>query len=439
MRFLSQIQLDSIPIILGLGALHTVRSLVLSPMGQPVVIVWEPLLEVFDLPAFQSEMFELSETAKEKGFTLVLVTGLTPKWNEIKENLPQFTHSKEPINRKWALYVTPSYERYFPKLIEECRENFLSQFQSQNTNQNTIQHFRKVWTHNYLKNKSTIEETKTSIQWFQSYRGTNSNVLFLGASPGLERDIESIKKHRNTFTLFASDTSIGFLLKHSILPDYILSFDSGRGTLFHFLVELPTSIPIITWLGGSSCLFELPNPKILVNTGHPLDQIVSFYFQNEKGLDWPHIQNPSLNLLGMAMSITKEIFNRNLVLSGVSFVSEFGKSHCNGTGYERYYLPQLHRKQSMECFTKRLYSGVRKGKNQLVWDELLSAKTKEKIQIYSELTAFNTNSSSEQQIELNSFQGFPPRISDLAKWANQDQSGIIHSETLNVWLRFSLG
>lgn len=408
-------------------------------MGQPAAIVWEPLPEVFELPAFQTEILELSEKAKENGFTLVLVTGITPNWNEIKEKLAFSTREKVPINVKWALYVTPSYERYFPNLIENCRKNFLSQFQSQNTNQNTIQHFRKVWTHNYLKNKVTIEETKESIHWFQSFRGTNSNVLFLGASPGLEHNIESIKKHRHTFTLFASDTSIGYLLEHSIVPDYILSFDSGRGTLYHFLVDLPTSIPIITWLGGSPYLFELPNPKILVNTGHPLDQIVSFYFQNEKGFHWPHIQNPSLNLLGMVISITKGILNRNLVLSGVSFVSEFGKSHCGGTGYERYYLPQLHRKQSMESFTKRLYSGVRKGKNQLVWDELLSAKTSENIQNYSELTAFNTNKPFEQTVELNSFQGFPPRISDLAKWANQDQSGIIHSKTLNVWLRFSLG
>ncbi|MBL0956284.1 MAG: DUF115 domain-containing protein [Leptospira sp.] len=439
MRFLSQIQEDTIPIILGLGALHSVRSLVVSPIGKPVVIVWEPLPEVFELPAFQTEIEGLSEKAKENGFTLVLVTGITPNWNEIKEKLSLSTREKVPINQKWTLYVTPSYERYFSNLIEECRENFLSQFQSQNTNQNTIQHFRKVWTHNYLKNKSTLGKTNEAIHWFQSFHGTNSHVLFLGASPGLERDIESIKKQRNTFTLFASDTSIGYLLKHSIVPDYILSFDSGRGTLFHFLVDLPTTIPIITWLGGSPCLFELPNPKILVNTGHPLDQIVAFYFQNEKGFHWPHIQNPSLNLLGMMISITKGILNRNLVLSGVSFVSEFGKSHCGGTGYERYYLPQLHRKQSMESFTKRLYSGVRKGKNQLVWDELLSAKTTENIQNYSELTAFNTNKPFEQTVELNTFQGFPPRISDLAKWANQDQSGIIHSKTLNVWLRFSLG
>lgn len=426
------------PIVLGIGALHSIRALLESPSSHTHFLFWEPLSEIYDLPAFQNETKELIQKASSKGISLFVITGKSPNWLEIKQNFIESSSSHQIKNLTWTIYETPSYERLFPELVKECKNQFLSHFSSQSTNENTIHHFRKLWTHNYLKNKLNVKLNQMDIHWFQSFSSDQPNVLFLGASPGLELDIEKIKIQRQNWTLFASDTSVGFLLEKEITPDYIVSFDSGRGTVFHFLLDIPKDIPIITWLGGSPYLFELPNPKILVNTGHPLDQIIAFLFQSEKNMDWPHYQNPSLNLFGMVLSITSGIQGRNFAMSGVSFITEQGKSHCKGTGYERYYEPQINRKKSLEYFTKRLYSGVRKGKNQVVWEEVLTSKQKAKIQLFSELTAFTTNIESKKSTFV-SFQGFPPKNSDLAKWAYQDQSGIIHSKTLNTWLRFSPG
>ncbi|TGM31789.1 DUF115 domain-containing protein [Leptospira biflexa] len=424
---------------MGVGALHSVRALIESPKTHPFFFFWEPNSEIFLLSEFQIETKELIQKAKNKGIFLQIITGKTPDWAEINKELVTSSLSDQELNLKWTLYETPNYERLFPDLVKESRHHFLSQFRSQSTNENTIQHFRKLWTHNHLKNQLSLKKDQNKFHWFQSFAANHPNVLFVGASPSLESDLETIKRHRNNWSVFVSDTALGFLLENDITPDYIVSFDSGRGTTYHFLLEIPIHIPIITWLGGSPYLFELPNPKILVNTGHPLDQILAFLLQKEQSILWPHYQNPSLNLFGMVLSITNGIQNRNFTISGVSFVSEQGKSHCKGTGYERFYSPLVNRKQSLEISTKRLYSGVRKGKNQVVWEELVTAKDSKKIQLLSELTTFQTNMIEPPKKKLHSFQGFPPKISDLAKWANQDQSGIIHAKTLNTWLRFSPG
>lgn len=395
--------------------------------------------EIYEVPAFQNEVDGLVDKAKARGIILFVIKGSKPNWLEIQTSLRAALQDDRITQSKWTLYETPNYERLFPNIVKECRNQFISQFSSENTNENTISHFQKLWTHHYLKNKQILETKHEKVDWFQSFSSENPNVLFLGASPSLEKDIESMKAQRHDWILFASDTSIGFLLTNKMQPDYIVSFDSGRGTSYHFLTEIPKEIPIITWLGGAPYLFELPNPKILVNTGHPLDQIVEFLFQKEQKLSWPHYQNRSLNLLGMVSSITKGIQNRNFAMSGVSFVAELGKSHCKGTGYERYYLPQVERKKSLEILTKRLYSGTRKGKNQIVWEELQSTKGSEAMSFFSELPRLDSKSKIITKHNMHSFQGFPPSISDLAKWANQDQSGIIHSKTLNTWLRFSPG
>ncbi|WP_322113489.1 6-hydroxymethylpterin diphosphokinase MptE-like protein [Leptospira soteropolitanensis] len=367
-----------------------------------------------------------------------MVTGTDPNWSELKEKIRNLANGSHILNSKWSLYITPSYERTFPELIKNCQNNFQSQFSPKDINRNTIQHFSKLWTHNYLKNRTGLFSNDTRIHWFQSFSGKKTSVLFVGASPGLELDLPQIKKDRNHFLIFASDTAIGYLLPNGIIPDYIVSFDSGRGTTYHYLLDLPKQIPIITWLGGSSYIFELSNPKILVNTGHPLDQITEHLFQNSLGQTWPHYTNPSLNLLGMVLSITEAIKEREFFVSGVSYLAERGKSHCKGTGYERFYLPDINRKKSLEITTKRLYSGERKGKNQIAWAELNQKESLPGFRFLSEAKEMNFLSIQDQTYSLQSFQGFPPSIADLAKWADQDHSEIIHKKTLNTWLRFSL-
>ncbi|PJZ83173.1 6-hydroxymethylpterin diphosphokinase MptE-like protein [Leptospira harrisiae] len=437
MRFLSTFSEDSIPVVLGLGALHAVRSFIANP-NHPIIIFWEPEKDVYELNEFQRELNELKDQAKTKGLLLLCHTGPTPNWSELKSEVQTFQTKTNSSLSKWKLYVTPSYERFFPELVSTCKTNFLSQFVSNGINQNTIQHFSKIWTHNYLKNRTGLYNNDTSIRWFQSFSGKRTSVLFVGASPGLELDLPTIKKDRSSYLIFASDTSIGYLLPNGIIPDYIVSFDSGRGTTYHFLTEIPPNIPIITWLGGAPYIFELKNPKILVNTGHPLDQILEHLFQSEIGSRWPHYPNPSLNLLGMVLSITDQIEDREFFVSGVSYISERGKSHCSGTGYERFYLPNTNRKKSLELATKRLYSGERKGKNQIAWEQM---NQKESNLVFLTLKGTNENNFQTKTNLghfLKSFQGFPPSLSNLAKWANQDQSGIIHQKTLTTWLRFSL-
>lgn len=364
--------------------------------------------------------------------------GTDPKWSNLIEKIKYFPEFAGSLQSKWSLYTSPSYERNFPELIKVCQTNFQSQFSPGDLNKNTIQHFSKLWTHNYLKNRTRLFFNDTSIQWFQSFSGKNIPILFLGASPGLEIDLPRIKKDRNHFLIFASDTSIGYLLPNGVIPDFVVSFDSGRGTTYHLLLDLPKQIPIITWLGGSSYIFELTNPKILVNTGHPLDQITQHFFLNQLGKTWPHYSNPSLNLLGMVLSITDSIEDRQFFVSGVSFLAERGKSHCKGTGYERYYLPDTNRKKSLEVTTKRLYSGDRKGKNQIAWNALNQKQSLPGFQFLSEAKEISFPFNYDKINSLLSFQGFPPSIADLAKWADQDHSGIIHKKTLNTWLRFSL-
>jgi hypothetical protein len=194
-------------------------------------------------------------------------------------------------------------------------------------------------------------------------------MIFIGASPILEEEILELKKKRANYFILASDTSCYFMYKNDLLPDAILSIDSGRGTAYHFRNDFPQEIPIFTWLGGNKEIFLRKNPIYLLFTSYPLDQLFSNYLQ-----EFMILKNSSLNISGMAMSIAESMDILDFGFSGISFSSFNSKSHCRATGYESYMLPQIYRTKTMEMYSPGNYKTIISKKNQIATDTLKNSK-----------------------------------------------------------------
>ncbi|MDX1958940.1 MAG: 6-hydroxymethylpterin diphosphokinase MptE-like protein [Leptospiraceae bacterium] len=201
-------------------------------------------------------------------------------------------------------------------------------------------------------------------------------VLFIGASPELEEELESIKKHQEKFFIISSDTSARFILNFGIKPDLILSIDSGLGTSYH-LQDLDPNIPILTCLHSSRRVFELENRKLIYLTQFPLDQILNAYFLKSI----TPILNPSLNVAGLALSFAELMGAKKFLVSGISFGSRFGQTHVHGTGYEAYHLPKISRKKTLEMTQSKIYLGKLSKKNS---DSLKSIFSSQLIQYFRE-------------------------------------------------------
>lgn len=183
----------------------------------------------------------------------------------------------------------------------------------------------------------------------------NTTVLFTGASPELESEVDEIFKKRENLFLISSDTSSFFLIKSGIIPDAVLSVDPGRGTAYHFREDFPDSIPIITWMGGNTELFRKPNPIFLVFTTYPLDQLMLSFLRIIK-----MIPNPGLNISTLALSIAENFGVRDFGFAGINFHSMDGKTHCRGTGYELFRISQVDRMHTMEGYLPGYYKTLSK-------------------------------------------------------------------------------
>ncbi|MCX7998518.1 MAG: DUF115 domain-containing protein [Leptospiraceae bacterium] len=232
-------------------------------------------------------------------------------------------------------------------------------------NQTTREHFLKLWIRNFILNLEHLSTEKVEIIDFSQKILFESNVLFCGASPILENQIEEIKYHRNKFFLISSDTSTSYLISQKIYPNAILSIDSGRGTIFHLRNNIPENMNFLTWLGASREIFLRNFKKYLFLTTFPLDQLLGLYFFNSQ----PILSNPSLNVAGIAKGIANELGAERIIYAGVSLTAQKGKTHCKGTGYESYLLPKLNRKFSLENY-RTGYKEQLSQKNKLAFNEI---------------------------------------------------------------------
>ncbi|UOG39492.1 DUF115 domain-containing protein [Leptospira noguchii] len=320
--------------IFGFGLGYHLESY-LQKTNQPVnILILEP---IEGLKSIAEKFFDrISKSYESKGHRIQIVFGL----DEFLSHPLSFWISEK--TNQVSPFLHPVYSRKFSDLTL----SFLDSLKQNSQNKIAKEYFQKIWIRNCVRNlTSSFQNSNTSLilsgaknNFFQ-----NQTLVFTGASPSLEKETDWISKNRNQFHLLVSDTSLGWILNSGIIPDAVLSLDSSRGTLFHFRNILPKEIPILTWFGGCTYLFDLPNPKWIYFSTHPLDQILkSLFFPNA-----PILENPSLNMAGIAMSFAKHLKYDRLVLKGVDFHRNGGKTHCRSSGYEAYDRFFLSRKVSL--------------------------------------------------------------------------------------------
>ncbi|WCL49940.1 6-hydroxymethylpterin diphosphokinase MptE-like protein [Leptospira sp. GIMC2001] len=238
---------------------------------------------------------------------------------------------------------------------------------SSSINESTKLEFSNVWTSNYLKNLSKY--TKIPILKPNSH-AQNQALVFIGAAPNLEDQVNWLKENRENCFYISSDTALRYLFQVGIEPDAILTVDPSRGSFFH-LMDAKDKIPIYTWLGSHRQAFEKNmNPSIFLTT-HPLDQILG----ESLGLsDSMILRNPSLNLAGMAKALAMFWKMPAIILAGWSLKSSRYKTHCRGSGYESYYLPFTNRIKTLEnLYPLRVYKKNLTSKNQIAIDNMLGS------------------------------------------------------------------
>ncbi|MCC5813313.1 MAG: motility associated factor glycosyltransferase family protein, partial [Leptospira sp.] len=379
-------------VLFGCGALHhfyaihkIIQYKIQDKANYPkYILALEPLKEVFEDTEFQ----EQSQILKSAFITLGIELDFFH--TSEKENYAKFIQDwlhqsneanvksqEDPSNRSLSieLLAFPFYKRNFLDHWLDIQEYLHGTLQQKSTNENTIQTFAKLWTSNFFKNLQDLEASNQLpiLSPPDNPLSHGKSLLFIGGGPNLEEQIETIKKHRNEFYILSSDTAIRFLISNELIPDGLISVDSGRGTFFHIPDTLPPGIQIFTWMGACRKLFNFKNRISFFLTTHPLDQALQQFL----GLDDRFIlKNPSLNIAGIAIALAEFWKFSTVYLSGFALRAIHGKTHCRATGYESFYLPKINRRNTLySLYPSRVYGKNRTSKNKNSYEELIKPRS----------------------------------------------------------------
>ncbi len=266
--------------------------------------------------------------------------------------------------------------------IESCKKikDIVQKKLSEASSDFSVQsHFGKNWQRNILLNMDKlggydfpgVPESKTAA--------------VIAAGPSLDKTISELKKNRQSYTIFATDTSFGTLVKNGLDADYVVSIDGQFVSSSHFLC-CPKDVNVKTVFVFDLCA----NPSALrivsekgyriamTKSRHPLCSILG-----EE--DVPVLESGSGTVTIAACDLAKKLGAKKIRVFGADFSYCFGKPYCKGTYLENNFSKDSSRLENVETryisleYRTEIFDS--EGKN-LFGDELESPKSSEVLLSY---------------------------------------------------------
>ena len=195
---------NTIRIVFGLGLGYLADEFISKSSG--TVIIFEPDIELL------RAVFEVLEFGENLGKNNVFLTNdknkLLKMIDVISDKETKITISF--LNSYYNLYKNEIYT--LAQFVEQARGE-------KQANTNTINKIGPLATLNTIKNINKITNTALVSSLKDIYKG--SCALIASAGPSLEENIETIKKYRDRFILFAVGPSMKLLNKNNIKPDFL--------------------------------------------------------------------------------------------------------------------------------------------------------------------------------------------------------------------------
>ncbi|TGK00886.1 DUF115 domain-containing protein [Leptospira semungkisensis] len=345
-----QIQSTDLVAILGLGNPHLIREVnaKLEP-GQILLLIdkekdlifplWEEWLEpVMEIP----------------GRHLFLGEGSLPLlWNYL-ESLPVERVSGIRILRN-AASVTLEEVFYaetdirLRKILSSKMSDLLTKFE-----------FERIWVRNSLVNTANFlspPNPKTRIEFLkEKFEGVPS--LLVSAGPNLRRQCEWIRSIRDKVFIMSCDTSLKVLLKHGIIPDGIMTLDAQTHSVFHFLGEDTSKIPLFADLVSSppilrnlqfKSVVHSITAKYLVDASGELKREATAGSISAESLLGPigDVQSGG-SVATTAFDLLRGIGCKPCFLVGQDLAYSGREIHSTGTHHNEKWLTLLTRKMSLE-------------------------------------------------------------------------------------------
>ncbi|MBR3732130.1 MAG: motility associated factor glycosyltransferase family protein [Spirochaetales bacterium] len=218
-------------ILFGVGLGYMAANIIRNNPGASLII-FEPLSELAD--KFRSAYHSILHSS-----SVLLITEIEydPIYNFINEQADYGSKRIEFISTPYCDIMSDTANA----VLESIRKIYEIYVQNLFTRSN----FAQLWTRNHIYNLAMLPQVPLCRIDRDSDLSDNLAVI-VGAGPTLDREWDNLTNLRQQLTIICVDTAIKPLLRHSIMPDFIMTLDGQIYSLDDFTAFIPSESYIIS-------------------------------------------------------------------------------------------------------------------------------------------------------------------------------------------------
>ncbi|CAM5191058.1 hypothetical protein UACE39S_04182 [Ureibacillus acetophenoni] len=201
-------------IIFGYGRGYLAEALLQQFKFDEVLIVIDPLLENGTL-TIRKEHEQFNIFNKNAIENLEFIVGTLA----------------EETRTTFNIICLSNYDKLFPELYKKLLVKVKGIQYQNRTNDYTLMRYAESWQVNFIKNLYHLSNDVSLAKLEQIY---DCPVVIAFGGPSLSKQIEQLKKVRDSIILIAAGSTINSLLAAEIEPDYVVSIDGGVPNFNHF-------------------------------------------------------------------------------------------------------------------------------------------------------------------------------------------------------------
>lgn len=234
-------------IMFGMGNGFFVREMLKRLQSDAVVYLYEPDITIF---LYIVNNVDISDILSDKRINLFVNDINYDKFEELLQK-----------NVDWRMLLTqiichhPIYDKIYGNEYIEFLKIINKANNLEKVNMDTEKHLSVALAKNAISNMCYIKESNY-ISEFIGKIPEEIPAIIVAAGPSLDKNIDELKRAEGKAFIFATDTSVKYLLKHNISFDAMITIDSKKAA-GHLKDERCHNIPMFCVLEANTKFMEM--------------------------------------------------------------------------------------------------------------------------------------------------------------------------------------
>lgn len=252
---------------------------------------------------------------------------------KLVRELSSVLNRSENKNAAVSINILPGYKQISPEFCQQTVKFLEKQLIQLVKDHAVMRKFGHQWNKNYNWVKSNINRYQLGVPDFNQKK-----VIITAAGPSLSQHSQYISQRQLEGTvILATDTSLPFLIKKRIKPDYVITIDAQHHSLRHYKnagIENMDGITLIKDCFSASTIEPFFKDIHLILPPHP-----QFHpMQNNKSVDFSKLfYDTGGNVTHSAVSVSQQAGAESIEVMGADFGVYQNQPYCIGTAYYSYF------------------------------------------------------------------------------------------------------